>query len=56
MTMNEEQRQEGAKWLRRFAQQVADGEADWFAITMKYPNYRSAMHTVGAPARPRGLS
>ena len=56
MSMNRAQREKGAQQLTTFIEQILDGKVDWFAITVKYPGVTLAIHTEGAPKRPRGIS
>ena len=53
--MNKLQRKRSAEYLENFCKDVRAGKVDWYAITVKYPTYRIAIHTEGAPARPAGI-
>lgn len=54
--MTEKQRAVSATYLERFAEEVRQGKVVWFAVTVKYPNSSIAIHTKGAPKRPKGIS
>jgi len=55
MEMDKLQREQGAKYLRNFADDIEGGKVQWYAITVMYHNYRIAIHSKGAPARPAGI-
>lgn len=54
--MNKLQREQGAEQLTLFAKQILGSKVDWYAITVKYPSGTIAIHSDGAPKRPKGIS
>ena len=54
--MNKKQKEAAEKHLLKIIGAIHRGEVEWWAISVKFKTYRIAIHSEGAPKRPRGLA